>query len=439
MLQQTITSWGRVLKHSHHVFNIAHRFSLLPNVNHEFGTLLPYGNGRSYGDSALNVGGTLIKTDALHHFMAFDPSTGVLRCESGVLLADILKIVVSQGWFLPVTPGTRFITVGGAIANDVHGKNHHVMGTFGDHLRCFELLRSDGQRMLCSRTEHADFFRATVGGLGLTGLVTWAELQLRRIGNPWMDVETIRYRSLTEFFELCTQSDQDYEYTVSWVDCAGTGRSFGRGLFMRANHAPVDCQPACYQAKTRTFPFVPPVSLVNKLSLNLFNMAYYHKQSSDQTRMIQHYEPFFYPLDGLLQWNKMYGPKGFYQYQCILPLGSGEQAISKLLAEISQSGMGSFLAVLKVCGDLPSVGLLSFPQKGVSLALDFPNQGHRLQQLFSRLDTIVAGEGGRLYPAKDACMPATLFRSGYPQWQTFRQFIDPNFSSSFWRRVMEGV
>jgi hypothetical protein len=259
------------------------------------------------------------------------------------------------------------------------------------------------------------------------------------MSSPWMDVETIRYRSLTEFFELCTQSDQDYEYTVSWVDCAGTGKNLGRGLFMRANHAPVDCQSPCYQTKTRTFPFVPPVSLVNKLSLNVFNMAYYHKQSSDQTRMIQHYEPFFYPLDGLLQWNRMYGPKGFYQYQCILPLGSGEQAIGKLLAEISQSGMGSFLAVLKVCGDLPSVGLLSFPQKGVSLALDFPNQGARLQQLFSRLDAIVADAGGRLYPAKDACMPATLFRSGYPQWQAFRQFIDPNFSSSFWRRVMEGA
>lgn len=437
MTQHVMTSWGRIIRQAHNVSPLPHRFAPLPMPADATQTLLPYGNGRSYGDSPLNVGGTLIPTNALDHFISFDAATGVLRCEAGVLLSDILRIVVPQGWFLPVTPGTRFVTVGGAIANDVHGKNHHVMGTFSAHVLGFELLRSDGQRLLCSPTQHTDMFCATVGGLGLTGLITWADIQLRRIGNPWMDVETIRYRSLAEFFELCAQSDHDYEYTVSWVDCAGQGKRLGRGLFMRANHAPVDCPHPTYVPKTKTFPCVPPVSLVNQLSLNLFNMAYYHKQSADHTRMIQHYEPFFYPLDGILQWNRMYGPKGFYQYQCVVPLERGEQVITALLSKIARSGMGSFLAVLKVCGDLPSMGLLSFPRQGVSLALDFPNQGPRVLALFAELDAMVADAGGRLYPAKDACMPSSLFKSGYPAWATFSQCIDPQFSSSFWRRVME--
>jgi FAD/FMN-containing dehydrogenase len=436
MPKEILTSWGRILRVEHDVASLANRFDSLPNYANDSLTFLPYGNGRSYGDSCLNVGGVSLKTRALDRFISFDQGTGRLCCESGVLLSEILCLIVSKGWFLPVTPGTRFITVGGAIANDVHGKNHHLNGTFGSHVAQFELLRSDGQRLICSNTENADYFSATIGGLGLTGLITWVEIQLHRIGNPWIDVETIRYESLDEFFDLCEESDRNYEYTASWIDCASKGKRLGRGLFIRGNHTPAGAVLGKYSPKTITFPFIPPVSMVNSLTLKAFNTAYYHKQLQKKSRHIQYYEPFFYPLDGILEWNRMYGSNGFYQYQCVIPKQRGKEAISDLLKEIAKSGMGSFLAVLKVCGNIQSPGMLSFPLPGVSLALDFPNRGG-VHQLFSRLDSIVNSAGGRLYPAKDGRMPGELFRNGYPLWQEFTNYIDPRFSSSFWRRVME--
>ena len=379
----------------------------------------------------------MLLTRSAKQVINFDPQTGVLQCEGGVLLSEILALVVPQGWFLPVTPGTRFVTVGGAIANDVHGKNHHVTGTFGCHVSQFELLRSDGQRLICSEQQHRDFFAATIGGLGLTGLITWVELKLRPINNAFIKAETIRYRSLDEFFALCAESDENYEYTVSWVDCSGTGKRIGRGLFMRGNHAPALTETPAYQSKNRTFFFEPPISLVNALTLKLFNTAYYYKQLPDSTQQMVHYEPFFYPLDGILEWNRLYGPKGFYQYQCVVPTEAGKEATTALLNEIANSGMGSFLAVLKVCGEKKSPGMLSFPLPGISLALDFPNRGQSLHELFKRLDAIVLAANGRLYPAKDGRMPASLFQAGYPNWQAFSQYIDPHFSSSFWRRVSE--
>lgn len=439
MPKQGFSCWGRVYRMALESVSLGSRFDPIPQIIDNVTTLLPYGNGRSYGDSCLNADGTMIKTRSLNRFISFDPSNGVLICESGVLLSEILSLVVPQGWFLPVTPGTRFVTVGGAIANDVHGKNHHINGTFGRHIRQFELLRSDGERLHCTPQIHENLFVATIGGLGLTGFITWAELQLRRIRSPWINAETIRYGSLAEFFTLCDESDQDYEYTVSWVDCAGTDKRLGRGLFMRGNHALVDNQFKPYSSNTRTFPFIPPLSMVNSWSLKAFNTAYYHQQFQRKTQQTQHYEPFFYPLDGLLEWNRMYGPRGFYQYQCVVPTLHGKAAVSELLNEIARSGMGSFLAVLKVCGDIKSPGMLSFPLPGISLALDFPNRGEALHRLFQRLDAIVSAAGGRLYPAKDGRMPGDLFREGYPRWKEFSHYIDPHFSSSFWRRVMENT
>jgi FAD/FMN-containing dehydrogenase len=435
MAQQEFRSWGRVERQVLEATALASRYDALPVSAAQ--SLLVYGNGRSYGDSCLNAGGRMLLGRSLQRMIAFDAASGILRCEAGVLLSEILSLTVPQGWFLPVTPGTRFVTVGGAIANDVHGKNHHVYGTFGMQLRSFELLRSDGQRLSCSPQQHADLFAATIGGLGLTGMIVAAELQLRRIRNPWVVSETLRYRSLDEFFALCAESDRDFEYTVSWVDCASRGKRLGRGLFMRGNHAPCLAQAPHYRAKARTFPLVPPLSLVNALTLKAFNEVYYRKPWPDFSTQIQHYEPFFYPLDGLLEWNRMYGPRGFYQYQCVLPLPDGRIAVAELLNEIAASGLGSFLAVLKLCGDAVSPGMLSFPMSGVSLALDFPNRGAALHRLLQRLDRVVAEAGGRLYPAKDGRMPGELFRSGYPQWQAFSQYIDARFSSSFWRRVME--
>ena len=434
-----VLSWGRVHRPRQDTVSVRDRHQDLP-LTSPGKTVLPYGNGRSYGDSNLNPNGTLLLARRLDRFIDFDRTTGVLTCEAGVLLSEIIQLTLGQGWFLPVTPGTQFITVGGAIANDVHGKNHHRAGSFGNHVLEFELLRSDGSRRRCSPTQHADWYAATIGGLGLTGLITWASIQLRPIANAFMDVETLRFRTLDEFFELSATSEADYEYTVSWIDCAHGGKHLGRGLFSRANHAPamldVDALPRI-QYRVRRIPVTPPISLINPASLKLFNLAYYHRQIRQCVRSYQHYQPFFYPLDALLEWNRIYGPRGFYQYQSVIPCDQALSATRRMLEVIAASGMGSFLAVLKQFGNLPSPGLLSFPMPGITLALDFPNQGPRLHRMFEALDTIVMQAGGRLYPAKDGRMCARLFRSGFPRLEEFLPFVDPRFSSGFWQRVME--
>src|ERR1700754_4616515 len=298
------SSWGRYPRIGpQRLLGFADRHAALPD---EPGPLLPYGNGRSYGDSCLNAGGALILARQLDRFISFDPITGVLACEAGVLLADILDLVVPSGWFVPVTPGTRFVTVGGAIANDVHGKNHHRAGTFGCHVLDFELLRSDRGNILCSPTVEPKLFEATIGGLGLTGLITHVRIQLRRIAGPWMVSETHRFRNLAEFFELSEASDRDYEYTVSWVDFAARGSACGRGLFTRANHAPAHpAQRPQAPSRRLSVPLVPPVSLINNLSLRAFNAMYYHRQRHTVHHAVTHYEPYFYPLDSIGDWNRI--------------------------------------------------------------------------------------------------------------------------------------
>jgi FAD/FMN-containing dehydrogenase len=435
---QKVSSWGNVIHAEQALFSVPSRLHSLPDTT-PWPNVLPYGNGRSYGDSCLNIGGALLQTRSLDRFIDFDPATGVLACEAGTLLSDILTIVVPVGWFPPTTPGTRFVTIGGAIANDVHGKNHHRAGTFAQCVRRLELLRSDGQRFFCSSTENPEWFAATAGGLGLTGLITWAEIQLRRISGPFMDMETIRFENLDEFLALCAESDRDFEYTVAWIDCLSHGKQLGRGLLQRANHAPARAGGTAQARRPLTMPLTPPISLVNNLSLRIFNTLYYHRQWGKRSRTLQHYESFFYPLDGILHWNRLYGPHGFYQYQCVVPEVGGRDAIAALLEAIARSGLGSFLAVLKMFGNLGSPGMLSFPRPGITLALDFPNRGERLEKLFRELDVIVQNAGGRLYPAKDGRMPGAVFRSGYPNWLEFAQFIDPRNSSSFWRRVTEGA
>lgn len=431
-----LMSWGRYPVVSHaQVLDVTDRHALLPDT--EF-SLLAYGNGRSYGDVCLNEGGMLLRTCRMDRFIAFDRLNGRLTCESGVLLKDILDLIVPQGWYLPVTPGTRFISVGGAIANDVHGKSHHAQGSFGHHVIRLELLRSDGERKVCSQAECPDWFSATVGGLGLTGLITWVELRLIPISNPFMLTQSIRFGDLDEFWALNTAAELRWTHTVAWLDCVATGKGRGRGIFMQGCHAPVIGSLPAWSEQAKQFPLDPPVSLVNALSLRAFNMAYYHRPIGSGVRLT-HHVPFFYPLDGMLQWNKMYGKKGFFQYQCVLPPEASRQGIDKLLRLIAKSGMGSFLAVLKTFGNSPSLGMLSFPRRGTTLALDFPNQGKQTLQLFKELDAVVREAGGALYPAKDARMPGELFRTGFPQWEQFSKFVDPKFSSSFWRRVMEKI
>ncbi len=430
-------SWGRYPKIKPDRVIPVYWRNEIPDLSSLEEPVLPYAYGRSYGDSCLNEGGIALDVSHLTRFISFDEETGLLRCEAGVSLAQILELMVPRGWFLPVTPGTKFVSVGGAIANDVHGKNHHVAGTFGCHVTRFELLRSSGERLICSPTENVELFRATIGGLGLTGMILWAEFRLKPITNPFIAMERIRYSSLKEFMEISDASDQDYEYTVAWVDCLASGQQIGRGLFMRGNHE----TSAAYIGKkapkklTLAVPLDFPSFVLNTLTVKAFNTAYYHAQLARSIRKVVPYDPFFYPLDSIHEWNRMYGKRGFMQYQCVVPFENGYEVMLDILRRISHSGEGSFLAVLKKFGDVPSPGLLSFPKPGLTLALDFSNNGQKSLQLFEELDKVVRESGGSVYPAKDARMTAESFQAYFPQWHEFEPLIDPKFSSSFWRRV----
>ena len=436
MTKNHYQSWGRYPKPTHEAVSLYWRTDELPVSPDDARTFLPYGNGRSYGDVCQNDGGLLLDCRQLDRFIHFDVETGVLRCEAGVRLAEILQFAVPQGWFVPVTPGTKFVTIGGAIANDVHGKNHHRAGTFGCHVRCFELLRSDGTRRLCSAAENADFFNATIGGMGLTGVITWAEIQLKAIPTSAIDQETIRFGDLDEFFTVAVESDQRFEYTVAWIDCVAKGNKLGRGLFTRGNHATDDSDSLPKAPWHRIpFPIDPPFPLVNGPTLRLFNAVYYRKQIADHKRTLTHYEPFFYPLDAIHNWNRVYGSAGFFQYQCVVPPDSAPDAIKDMLGHIADAGTGSFLAVLKMFGDISSPGLLSFPRPGATLALDFPNRGKKTLDLLDRLDDVTRSVGGAVNPSKDARMAAADFRRAFPRHDEFSAFIDPNISSIFWRRV----
>ena len=427
-------SWGRFPRAQQIAVRLHDRHAALPDCELK---MLPYGNGRSYGDSCLNDGGMLLDTRGLDRFIDFDSNRGVLRCEAGIFLKEILSFAVPRGWFLPVVPGTQLITVGGAIANDIHGKNHHRAGTFGAHVLRLELLRSDGSRLECSPEREAEWFAATVGGLGLTGLVTRAEIQMKPVRGPWIDVETIRYPDLETFFALSAESDRDYEYTVAWIDCSALGRSLGRGFFIRGNHAVTDRNNASSgPARGLLVPFEMPFSLMTPLSIRLLNGVYYHSQMRGRRRRTMHYAPFFFPLDGIACWNRIYGPRGFLQYQFVVPLEHGRDMVRETIEQCARAGISSFMTVLKVFGDRRSPGLLSYPRPGVTLALDFPNRGAELLKLLDRLDDMVAATGGAVYPAKDARMSGVHFRRFYPQCERLCKYVDPRFSSSLWRRLM---
>lgn len=398
-------------------------------------SLLPVGMGRSYGDVCLNLDNTVLTTRPMDRLLTFDPQTGRLRCEAGVTLAEILEFAVPRGWFLPVTPGTKFVTVGGAIANDVHGKNHHVAGTFGRYVRMLELRRSDGSRRFCSPHENSDWFEATVSGLGLTGLIHWAELQLRPIVSRKIKYEATKFHWLDEFLAL-SEANRNREYTVSWIDCVARGKNAARGIFMCGDHSEVEESRNSRRSSTINLPFELPGIALNRVTVGAFNSLYFHKQTKHTVSKLVDYEPFFYPLDAILHWNRMYGKHGLLQFQCVVPHANGPEAIRGILKTIADSGLASFLAVLKVCGDVRSPGMMSFPKPGITLALDFPIREERTFALVDRLGIMTAEAGGRLYPAKDARMTGEQFRNFYPRWQEFSPYIDRRFSSSFWRRVM---
>jgi FAD/FMN-containing dehydrogenase len=430
-------SWGRYPNVEHGGVEQLYWRSVLPDLSQIEQPVLPFGYGRSYGDSCLNEGGVLLDTHNLNRFISFDEQTGLLCCEAGVSLADILEVMVPRGWFIPVSPGTKFVSVGGAIANDVHGKNHHRSGTFGRHVVRLKLLRSNGERLVCSPEENAGLFAATIGGLGLTGLILWAEFRLKPIVNPFIAMRRIRFSSLAEFMELSAQADQEYEYTVSWVDLLVGGKALCRGLFMCGNHdtSSSRAKQPVQKKLPLTIPFDFPSAALNPFTVKAFNELYYHAQLSKKVEKIVSYEPFFYPLDAIHHWNRMYGKRGFLQYQFVVPFEHGYEAMKEILERIRRSGEGSFLTVLKQFGNMPSHGMLSFPRPGLTLALDFAFRGQKTLDLLDELDELVRQSGGAVYPAKDARMSAENFQAFYPHWQEFEQYVDPHFSSSFWRRV----
>lgn len=432
-------SWGRYPNCPQAAQTCAWRADLAPLLDRlvtNYGSTLPFGNGRSYGDSCLAVSDHVLHMRSLNRFIEADWKTGSVVAEAGVSLEELLRVTIPRGWFLPVTPGTKLVTLGGALANDVHGKNHHKRGTFGRHVQSFGLRRSDGAFLVCSLDENKELFGATIGGLGLTGIIEWVALRLMPIHSSEIAATHVRFGSLEEFFSISEELDHAHEYAVAWIDCLARGQSVGRGIYIVGDHV-AEGELKLEDRGRVNVPVTPPISAINRFTLRLFNTAYYHKHRAGRHDVTMGYDPFFYPLDRVLNWNRIYGQKGFQQYQCVVPKNDSSSAIAELLRVTAKEGSGSFLAVLKRFGDLPSPGLLSFPTEGATLALDFPERGHATKRLFAKLDSIVRAAGGRLYPAKDAHMSGDDFRAWYPAWRQLEQLRDPALCSRFWRRVTE--
>ena len=379
----------------------------------ESAPLIARGLGRSYGDSALGL--QVLSTRYLDHFQAFDAATGLLTCAAGVSLDTILRTFVPRGWFLPVTPGTRFVTVGGAIASDVHGKNHHLDGSFSAHVRCMHLMLGNGERVSASITKNADLFHATCGGMGLTGVILSASVQLKRIQSSDISQTTIKVPNLDAALAAFDEHGA-VPYSVAWIDCLARGAELGRSLLMLGEHATDG--PLAVQTKLPTpVPFDLPAALLSRASVQAFNTMYYGRVRRARSTRRLPFEPFFYPLDTLSNWNRMYGKPGFVQYQFVLPKAAGVTGLHEVLERIAQSGRGSFLAVLKVFGRA-NANHLSFPFEGYTLALDFKAEP-AVFKLLDTLDRIVLHHGGHIYLAKDARMSEATFKAGYPRWQEF--------------------
>jgi FAD/FMN-containing dehydrogenase len=427
------TSWGRVSRAASHVREPAYLDAFRAAFAAGEGSALAHGLGRSYGDVCLNDGGHLLRTGRLDRVIAADWAKGVVRAEAGLTIGALLTLCVPRGWFVPVTPGTKFVTLGGAVANDVHGKNHHGAGTFGCHVRALGLLRSDGGIIEIGPDRRPHLFAATVGGLGLTGMIVWVELQLGVVRTSEFETETLRLRDLDGFFRI-TDESLDWPYAVAWVDCLATGRSLGRGLFNRARHA-ADGPLLPHGGRVRAkVPLDAPSALLGPTMIRLFNAAYSRQPAGRGVRRVA-YDKFLYPLDGITDWNRLYGGRGFFQHQSVVPSAAAPRALARLLELTSSEGQGSFLVVLKMFGPRPSPGILSFPQEGATFALDLPNRGAVTRRLLDRMAEVVLEAGGRLYPAKDATMSGQQFRAGFPRWREVESYRDPAISSDFWRRV----
>lgn len=408
---QEVTNWGNfpVVEKEIKSEDSLDKIKEFVRTNHE---VIARGNGRCYGDASL--GEHIFSTKRLNKLISFDRLNGVLECESGVLLSEVLEVVVPQGYFLYVTPGTKFITVGGAIASDVHGKNHHAEGCFSEYVLSFKLINEKAELITCSREENSDKFWATIGGMGLTGIIVSAKFKLKNIESVYIRQESIKAGNLDEIFKLFDESET-WTYNVAWIDCLQLGKNIGRSIMMRGEHAfahelPEKLKENKLKIKSSfqpTVPFYFPNFILNNLTVKIFNWLFYNKQRSKELKNFINYEKFFYPLDAIHDWNKIYGKSGFIQYQMVIPKKNGKEGMREILETIAKSNNGSFLAVLKLFGNTNSQAYNSFPQEGYTLALDF-KVNKKLQNLVQNLDAIVEKYDGRIYLTKDSMSKSSL-------------------------------
>lgn len=385
-------------------------------------TVIARGLGRSYGDAATNLNAGVVDMTGLDRFIAFDETTGILTAEAGVSYADLIEVLLARGWFPMVTPGTKFVTLGGAVAADVHGKNHHREGSFNACVKSFALLTPTGELLNCSRDQHADVFWATLGGMGLTGLIKTVTIHLRKVSSAFMDVTTTRVNNLDAMLEHFGKTDDDYRYSVAWIDCLAKGDKLGRGVVLQGEHA-VDGGDLP-RKRSKTVPIDFPSFALNPLSVRAFNGAYYATHRSGKS--CEDADTFFYPLDRVQHWNRIYGKRGFVQYQPVFPQADGQAGVRAVIERLVAEKRSSFLAVLKQMGG-HDTGPLGFPMKGLTLAVDLP-RAPGIDQFLSELDKLVLEHGGRVYLAKDGSMSAETFNQMYPRLDEFRavqQRLDP--------------
>lgn len=390
---------------------------------------LAQGNGRSYGDSCLNQSGVVASTKNMNHIVDFDKEKGTITCESGVTIYEILRALQGTNWKLSVVPGTGYVTVGGAIANDVHGKNHTNKGTFGCHINSLELLRSDSGSIHCSKAINNDLFRVTIGGLGLTGIIRWAEIQLEHRSTNSILSLTKRCKSLEELTNAFQNNSEQDEFKLGWIDghnLKNLTYTTSSWSFSRNHKKTSDLNLAV--------PFTPNRSLISKNASRAFNY-FYSKTSAKAGSKLSSHESFYFPLDGLRNWNRLYGTRGLIQFQCLVPKEHSLETLTEIFKIIKNSGAFSPLIVLKQFGEIKSPGMMSFPKEGLTLALDFNNNGNKTRELVSKLERVIISKNGRLYPAKDLYMSSEGFIYSYPMIDAFIPFIDPSINSDFWERV----
>ena len=409
--KKIIKGWGNYPQQVSQVLTPS-SYSTLRTVIQEEKTIIARGMGRSYGDSANSQ--KVIETSYYNHFIEFDIKTGKLTAEAGITLREILKMIVLRGWFLPVTPGTSYITLGGAIASDVHGKNHHISGTFGQHVNSIRIVLGTGEVVTASKFENSDLFRATCGGMGLTGVILSATIQLFPIRSGYINQKTIKANCIETACEAF-QENSRATYSVAWIDCLTKGKNLGRSVLMLGEHAENGALEIDIKDPV-SVPFNTLSALLNSVIMKTFNGAYWHKAKHNQTEEVS-LIPYFYPLDVIGNWNKFYGKAGFLQFQCVIPKEDGIANMRKLLTEIAKSGEGSFLAVLKQFGKAND-NLLSFPIEGYTLSLDFKLTKTAISTLH-KLEKLVIEMGGKVYLTKDAVMQETTFKATYPNWKVF--------------------